>query len=690
MAEKIIPKLREDIELSYAGKNQWTLYDRATNKYFRLSELSFSILLALSQWDGQGDILSLISPDLECSKEDIEETLNFCERNFLFRLKSNENIENLIALNTKKRNIPLYTKLIHSYLFFKIHFFNPDKFLEKTLFLSNIFFNKIFFWIMAFLFGINLIFIFNRFSEFSSTLANFVSLEGFIYVAISIVIVKTFHEFAHAYTAKRAGCTVPSMGVAFMVFYPMPYTDTTDAWRLDKSKRMQVALAGIKMEMILAIFTMIAWLWLPDGTLKSLMFFVITVSMISTLFVNLTPFMRFDGYYALSDYLEIENLHTRSFLQAKAFVKKMLWGINIKVEYFSQNMRIFLIIFAIKTWIYRVVLFSGIAYLVYSHTFKALGIILFWIEIWYFILIPIIREIKEWYQLKSQIKFNAYILFTWVGILGFFSIIFVPYTSTIRLPAVIDSAQKSILYAEYDSQITYIKKEGRIKKGDLIISAHSTDNKLQKKIAQRKSQLFRKQSSFAFVSLETLKDTEKYKQSLYNESMKIGNAESIQNNMNIYAPADGILYYEKKLLIGDFIGNTQQVGYIIDPNSIKIRAYINDVDLSGVKIESKGAFLDELTLDRFDVFLKQIDNTPTEILKEPLLNSNYKGSISVSKNNIPQRPIYELTLNTINNTKIEPLFYQHYGEVSLDLTNFSLFQRLINATISFFLIESEF
>ena len=689
MAEQIIPKLREEIELSSTGENQWTLFDKASGKYFRLNELSFAILFELSKADGKSALLSYIPVELECTQEDINETLEFCAKNFLLQTSSKENIEKLIAINAKKTSTPLYTKFIHGYLFFKIHFFNPDLFLDKTVKWTKLFFSKPFFLIMSSLFFINLLFIFNRFAEFTSTLANFVSLEGLVYVAISIVVIKIFHEFGHAYSAKRSGCKVPSMGVAFMVFYPMPYTDTTDVWRLNRFKRMEVALAGIKTEMIIAVFAMIAWLWLPDGVLKSIMFFMIMVSMASTLVVNLTPFMRFDGYYALSDYLGIENLHARSFMQAKAFVKKVLWGINVPVEFFPTKIKVFLILFAITTWIYRVILFSGIAYLVYSHTFKALGIILFWIEVWYFILLPIARELKEWFQFRSQLKFNFKMILGWIAILGFLSILFIPYTATIRLPAVIDGNETTLLYAEYDSQILYVREEGNVKKGDLILSSHSIRNELERKTAQRKLQLFQNQAAIAFVSPETLNDNGKYLESLRGESIKIKNSDILKDNMNLYAPTDGILYYKEKLAKGDFIGSSQQVGYIINPNSVAIKGYIEDVNFANVNLHTRGEFLDFVTLKKEDVTVSKIENTPIESLKEPLLNSNYQGTINVTKNHIPQRPMYEITFNVME-PQSDLLFYQHYGEVKVSVERFSLFEHLLNMTISFIIKESEF
>ncbi|WP_041957162.1 HlyD family efflux transporter periplasmic adaptor subunit [Sulfurospirillum arsenophilum] len=680
-------KLREDIEISASDEEQWTLHDRASGKYYRLNELSFTILSFLQQAKTADELLSLAKQYVICTEADVQETLEFCKRNFLMQL-SKEHLNDLVTLSQKRTHVKWYTKLIHSYLFFKIHLFNPDIFLEKTLKFVEFVYTRSFFWMIVFLFSLNILFIFDRFPEFISTLTNFATLDGLIYMALSIVIVKLIHELGHAYTAKRAKCYVPSMGIAFMVFYPMPYTDTSDAWKLPHKQRMHIALAGIKAELIVASFAMGAWLYLADGLLKSLAFFMIAVSLISMLVVNLTPFMRYDGYYVLSDYLGIENLHQRAFLQAKAFIKKHLWGIRVPVEPFPKYKRNFLILFALVTWGYRFGLFLGIAYLVYNHAFKALGILLFWIEIWFFVLQPIFREVKEWYQLRSKTTFHVKLLVNWV-ILCLVGLLFlIPYTTTLRLPAVIDSNTTTVLYADYDAQLISIRPEGAIHKGDLIFSATSISNDLDRQIAQRKRDLFQQQSANAFTSNDTMRDHKKYQQMEQGEEFKIDAANAIQDHIDLYASVDGILEYNTPLSKGESVGAAQPIGRIIDPTSLLVSAYISDVDLSYIKEGMEGELFDTLTCKTIKVKIESIEHSPIHFLNEPLLNSNYKGAITVGKENIPERSKYKLTLRVIESSDM--LYYRHVGEVKITIHSISFFEKMLHSIVSLFLRENSF
>ena len=118
-------------------------------------------------------------------------------------------------------------------------------------------------------------------------------------------------------------------------------------------------------------------------------------------------YQLFYGYYVFSDWLKAENLQPRSFALARWKIRETLFGLNHKPpEEINPSRRWTFIVYAWATWLYRFFLFIGIALLVYHLAFKILGIILFIIEIYWFIMLPIIKELKNWYMMKSEMKFN--------------------------------------------------------------------------------------------------------------------------------------------------------------------------------------------------------------------------------------------------------------------------------------------
>ncbi|UGA40408.1 hypothetical protein JOS77_14430 [Chromobacterium haemolyticum] len=159
---------------------------------------------------------------------------------------------------------------------------------------------------------------------------------------------------------------------------PVLYTDTNDAWKLNsRRQRLLIGGAGMLAELVLAAWATLLWSFLPDGPLRAGVFLLATTTWLATLAINASPFMRFDGYFLLADYLGLPNLHNRAFALARWQLRKTLLGLDDPVpEHFPAARRRGLILFAWATWLYRLVLFLSIAFLVYHLFFKALGMLL--------------------------------------------------------------------------------------------------------------------------------------------------------------------------------------------------------------------------------------------------------------------------------------------------------------------------
>ena len=241
------------------------------------------------------------------------------------------------------------------------------------------------------------------------------------------------------------------------------------------------------------------WGVLPEGGLKSAAFFIATTSWISSIAINVSPFMRFDGYYVFSDWLKAENLQPRSFALAKWKVRETLFGFNHKPpEEISPSRRWTFIIYAWSTWVYRFFLFIGIALLVYYFAFKVLGIILFAIEIYWFIMLPIIKEMKQWWMMRSEMKLNKQ-TFRTISILTItLMVLFLPWKSSMKIPAVYISEKYSKIYSPYPAKIksVFITKDQEVEAGQNLIELYSPEldkeiNSIRRKILLTKTKINR-------------------------------------------------------------------------------------------------------------------------------------------------------------------------------------------------------
>ena len=198
----------------------------------------------------------------------------------------------------------------------------------------------------------------------------------------------------HGLMTKRFGCRVPAMGVALLVMWPVLWTDTNDAWRLtDRRKRLAIDAAGMLAEITLAVVASLAWSVLPDGPVRTGAFLLSSSTWVLTVLVNVNPLMRFDGYFLLSDLIDVPNLQERGFAIGRWWLRERLFGLRAPVpEQFPLPKQRILTAYSLSALIYRFSLFLGIAIVVYHMAFKALGLFLFGVEIWWFIARPILAS----------------------------------------------------------------------------------------------------------------------------------------------------------------------------------------------------------------------------------------------------------------------------------------------------------
>ena len=217
-----------------------------------------------------------------------------------------------------------------SVYFMFIPLLNPDKFLEKTLWIARLFGNKLTLGVLAAALPGAIYLIISGLPRMQTEFLFFFNWENLLYLWVTLALLKLVHEFAHAYTAKSFGLHVPQMGVAFLIFFPCLFCNTTDAWQLaDRKQRMVISAAGILVEGALAIISTYVWYFTDPGVVNSLAFYLMAISFFSTLLFNCNPLMRFDGYFILMDYLRLPNLYTRGSAYIKyLFLNRVLGNLS--------------------------------------------------------------------------------------------------------------------------------------------------------------------------------------------------------------------------------------------------------------------------------------------------------------------------------------------------------------------------
>lgn len=194
--------------------------------------------------------------------------------------------------------------------------------------------------------------------------------DNWLKLAAAWLILKLLHETAHAITCLHFGGTVPSVGVLLVLFTPLPFVDVTASWRFpSKWQRIATAAAGMYIELFLAAAAIIVWSWSDNSIVRHAMLNVAATAGIGSLLINGNPLMRFDGYYILSDWLELPNLSGSGQKFIASLFQRML-GIDPPPENRSPRARRIIAVYAVTALVWRTLVYAGLLLVLYAMAAK--------------------------------------------------------------------------------------------------------------------------------------------------------------------------------------------------------------------------------------------------------------------------------------------------------------------------------
>ena len=652
--------LRQELQLSrgaptLSGKPAWLIFDPVQHRYF---ELDYEVFQILSLWNDHNDSDSLISDlerryGLETDRHRIKDVVSFLSANNLVLENSDAAWKRHWARHLQTRVSPL-SWLIHNYLYIRIPLVRPSRFLKATLPLVEFFFTPVFVWLTVIAALAGVYFASREWDVFLSTFASFYSFEGIAAYALVLVVIKILHEMGHAYMAVRFGCRVPTMGIALLVMFPVLYTDVTDAWKLrSRRQRLLIGAAGMFVELALAAYATVAWIFLPEGTAKSIAFIVATLSWTMSLLINLNPLMRFDGYYLFSDATGIANLQARSFAVGRWKLREILFGLGHPPPEAlpARTLRI-MFFFAWSVWVYRFFLFLGIALLVYAYFFKVLGIILFFIEIVWFIGRPAWSELKEWSKMFTQIitRLRSWLTLAMAG--GLAVLFFIPGSGRIEIPAVLEPASFTRIFPPGPARLdgVYTKPGKAVKKGDVLFVLSSPGLEQKIKLASIRLELSRTLIARAMadrLGKDQLLSLIQQRETLIET---LAGLKREQKELVVRAPMDGVVKdLNRKLHKGRWLKAGDRLATVVHTASWVARGYIAQEDLWRVRTGSTGTFIpDDFLLGKTRLSVKDLSIAGSTQLELPMLASEFGGGIAVRKGQngelFPVKAIYQVTM----------------------------------------------
>lgn len=657
-----LPPLREDIRLlpgtrSWTGEPTWTLADPLRNRFFQLGERDIKLLNHWSLGTPEAILTSVNAEQgLDADLDEVNALLGFLTNAELVDTSAAPLRQRLYSVH-KAREQTLFQQLLHKYLFFRVPLIRPDRLLDRLYPRVRFLFQPWFPRVTLLIGLLGILLVAQNWDRFTGGFSWFLTPAGMAIFGVTLVVVKMIHETGHALMLKHYGLRVPTMGVAFLVMWPVMYTDASEGWRLQsRRQRAMIAAAGVITEMMLACYAMVAWFLLPDGVPRSIAFAVATTTWVLSVAVNLNPLMRFDGYYFLSDIVNIPNLQDRSFAVARWRLRRWLFGVDVPApEYFPERTLFWMVIYAWAIWVYRFFLFLGIAVLVYYFFFKALGIFLFGVEIWWFIVRPIWNEIKQWRQLAPNASLPRRRLFIGLGV-GLMLLLAFPWKSSIELPAMLSAEQHARIYVPVDAQVvSVLVRDGeQVKAGQPLMTLVSPELEMRIRLADVEVKRMEGLVASASMQAELYQDRLVLEQEHLRAQAMLSALQRELEKLTVRAPFDGVVRdLESDFTVGSWLPADRHLLTVVAPGAVEVTAWLSERDRDRVGVGDEAVFWTEGRRgpQGVDLLVRAVDTGAVRDLDTPIHASLYGGGIAVSEAAdgalVPQAALYRVRLAAV-------------------------------------------
>lgn len=438
-------QLRSDLSFhlqEYNGAQCYLIEDEFNSRFFRIGLAEYYLI---SQLDGSTTLAQAVSQTAQMGDQAISEQDAINIGKWLI----DSGLATTDASRTSGRLLEAFGKSDHQKKMAKLNpvspkfsLFNPDRLLSRLCPVIGWIFSFPMFIVWCAVVGTAIYQVASNWGGIAGSQSLVFARDNWIWLGLSWLLLKLIHEMAHGLACKRFGGVVRQCGLVLIVMIPLPFVDVTSSWRFpSKWLRIFVASAGMYVEIFLASVAAIVWSYSDVGLVRQYAFNFMLAGSVTTLLFNANPLMRFDGYYVLSDWLEMPNLGTHGQQWMKWVGKKYYLGLDEKKPGWPEGRGWIVACYAVLALIWRIIICVGLTLAAESLLFGA-GIVLALTAVLFWVVWPIVKLLKMVFiseQTKQRPSRIRFCLMTAALAMVFWTVhTQVPWYARVKAPAIVD------------------------------------------------------------------------------------------------------------------------------------------------------------------------------------------------------------------------------------------------------------
>ncbi len=468
-----------------SGNVEYLLEDEATGRFFRVGLPQYTFLTML---DGDRTISTALMKTATLLRQnaiDENEAASLCKWAIESGLVETE-VGNS-AERRQEQHDQIQKQNLTSYLnpmMLRLPLFNPDSIVTDIARFTKFIFNPLglMVWLVVVVYGFLQLgmhwqeFFIDRIESFGAS--------DLLWIAAAWLVLKLIHELAHSLVCKTFGGRVKNCGFLLLLMIPMPYVDVTSAWRFDnKWKRILTSAAGMMAEVFIAAIACLIWISAEPGPIRYHCGNLIISATLHTLLFNINPLMRFDGYYMLSDFLELPNLSTHGRQWLKGQFKWLYFGSKPTALKETGYRGLAVRAYGILAMLWFFVIAVGMS-LAASSLIEGFGLLIAVIGCVLWVGLPLFKLCKFTLvgtdtENPNRLWFAGAMTLTSLLIGGFLG--FCPSPSVVSAPVVIEFEEWSIIRsnAQGFAQQIHVADGDTVNEGDLLVTLENRDLQLE-------------------------------------------------------------------------------------------------------------------------------------------------------------------------------------------------------------------